>query len=86
MNKKNFLSIGAAVICGLSGCESASQYVDASDTTVAVKNLDTMSSSDWVIISQEAGTALLSSPQFAQFLSDYAIDAQNEIQAQIDAG
>ena len=45
-----------------------------------------MSSSDWVIISQEAGTALLNSPQFAQFLIDSSIDAQSEIQAQIVAG
>ena len=38
MNKKYVLSLGVAAICGLVGCETASQYVDASDTTVAVKN------------------------------------------------
>lgn len=64
---------GAAVLAfGAVGCGTTSHYVDATDTTQAVLNADRMSSADWVKISQDSARALLASPQFDDFLADYA--------------
>ena len=68
------------VVCGaaslLAACATESHYVDATDTTIAVKNKTRMSSSDWVLITQDAGNALLSSPLFEEYLTAYKIDAE----------
>ena len=77
---------GCAALALLAGCATSSEYVDASDTTIAVKNKDRMSSSDWVIISQEAGNALLSSPLFAEYLEAYRIDAEKALKKAEAAG
>ena len=69
----------AAVLVLLSGCGTTSDYVDATDTQAAVKNKDRMSSSDWVVITKEAGNQLLSSQPFVEYLQAYAIDAENEL-------
>ena len=66
----------AAVALFTVGCGTPSRYVDASDTTSAVLNRNRMSSADWVIISQEAGNALLNSPIFQEYLTAYRIDAE----------
>ena len=76
----------AALLLLTAGCETTSEYVDASDTTAAVRNSGRMSSSDWVIISQEAGNALLSSPIFAEYLAAYRIDAEAWLQEAIANG
>ncbi len=70
----------------LTGCATQSDYVDATDTTIAVKNKDRMSSSDWVVITQEAGQALLNSPLFEEYLAAYKIDAAEQLKAAEAAG
>ena len=80
------IPVGCAALALLAGCATSSEYVDASDTTIAVKNKDRMSSSDWVIISQEAGNALLSSPLFAEYLEAYRIDAEKAMKKAEAAG
>ena len=67
----------AALLVLLSGCGTTSDYVDATDTQAAVKNKDRMSSSDWVVITKEAGNQLLASQPFVEYLQAYAIDAEN---------
>ena len=79
------LSAVAAVLFTVS-CETDSQYVDATDTTVAVKNKNRMSSSDWVLITQDAGNALLASPLFQDYLDAYRIDAEAAIRDAEAAG
>ena len=69
----------AALLVLLSGCGTTSDYVDATDTQAAVKNKDRMSSSDWVVITKEAGNQLLASQPFVEYLQAYAIDAENEL-------
>ena len=69
----------AALAALLSSCATDSHYVDATDTTVAVKNKNRMSSSDWVVITQDAGNALLASPLFEEYLEAYRIDAEAAI-------
>ena len=83
MKKSRFVtfSSAAAAMLLLAGCGTSSEYVNANDTTVAVKNKDRMSSSDWVVITQEAGNALLASPLFAEYLSAYRMDADEAIRA-----
>ncbi len=85
MKKINFFA--GVLLCGClaAGCASESVYVDARDTTTAVLNTNSMSSADWVIITQEAGNAMLSSPLFAQFLEDYAMDAMDNAPADLSA-
>lgn len=78
------------VICSLAGiaaagCASAPVYVDSQDTTKAIISTNSMSSADWVIISQEAGNAMLASPLFAQFLDDYAMDAMAKASSDLSA-
>lgn len=77
---------GSVALMLVAGCATTSEYVDSSNTTVAVKNLDRMSSSDWVLITQEAGNALLSSPLFAEYLEAYSIDAKKALQKAEAAG
>ncbi len=79
------LGCGAAILLFGAGCGTPSDYVDATDTTIAVKNKDRMSSSDWVVITQEAGNALLSSPLFAEYLEAYRMDA-DKLLKQAEAG
>ena len=81
----NFLLCAGSAVVLAAGCASDPVYVDSSDTTKAVINTNTMSSSDWVIITQEAGNALLASPLFSQFLEDYAADALDGAPADISA-
>ena len=66
---------GVAAAFLTAGCATSSEYVDSSDTTVAVKNKNRMSSSDWVIATEKLGNDLLTSAEFAAFLRDYAEDA-----------
>lgn len=76
MRKKLFISAVCGAAAVLAGCSTESHYVDATDTTIAVKNKNRMSSSDWVVITQDAGNALLSSPLFEEYLQAYKIDAE----------
>ena len=76
MRKTLFLSAVCGAASILAGCSTESHYVDATDTTIAVKNKNRMSSSDWVVITQDAGNALLSSPLFEEYLQAYKIDAE----------
>ena len=73
------LLLSAAVLALIAGCGTTSDYVDASDTTAAVKNANRMSSSDWVVITEQAGRALLTSPQFDEYLAAYRIDAEKAL-------
>ncbi len=86
--KMNLLLISglAAIALLTGGCATQSSYVDASDTTAAVKNKDRMSSSDWVVISQEAGNALLNSPLFEEYLTAYKIDSEKAMKEAEAAG
>lgn len=85
--KINFRLLGGCAALGLlAGCATPSAYVDATDTTIAVKNKNRMSSSDWVVISQEAGTALLNSPLFEEYLQAYRIDADKKLKTAEAAG
>lgn len=72
----------------LTGCTASrdSHYVDAEDTTAAIKNRDRMSSSDWIIIAQHASEALLGSPELDEFLKDYAATAKKRYAAANPAG
>ena len=80
------LLLPAAALALISGCGTTSDYVDASDTTVAVKNANRMSSSDWVVITEQAGRALLTSPQFDEYLAAYRIDAEKALQEAEQSG
>ena len=74
LNKMLIGAIASSIL--LAGCATTqSGYVDANDTTIAAKNKNRMSSSDWVIISQEAGNAMLTSPLFQEYLEAFKIDA-----------
>ncbi len=88
MENKHFMLSALAALTLLVGCTSTtpSDYVDATDTTIAVKNRNRMSSSDWMIISQEAAQALLTSPLFQEYLTAYQIDAENILQEAEAAG
>lgn len=86
MKIRFFLAGGAVAAVVLSGCGTSSTYVDATDTTIAVKNKDRMSSSDWVVITQEAGNALLSSPLFNDYLAAYKLDAEKNLRELEAAG
>ena len=77
---------GAALLLAVAGCGTESEYVDATDTTIAVKNKNSMSSSDWIVISQEAGNALLTSPQFEEYLMAYRMDAEEALAEAKEAG
>ena len=80
MKLRDCLLCASIAITMFAGCVSTpSGYVDATDTTTAVKNKNRMSSSDWVVISQEAGNALLTSPLFAEYLAAYQIDAEAQL-------
>lgn len=85
---KRMLLLPAAAVAAvfLSSCGTDSHYVDATDTTVAVKNKTRMSSSDWVVITQDAGNALLSSPLFEEYLAAYKLDAEAAIKKAEEAG
>ena len=76
----------AAMLFLMPGCGTTSDYVDATDTQAAVKNKNRMSSSDWVVITKEAGNQLLSSQLFLEYLQAYAIDAENEMKKAEAAG
>ncbi len=87
------MKINYLAVCGFSavallvgGCATQSDYVDANDTTIAVKNKDRMSSSDWVLITQEAGNALLNSPLFEEYLTAYKIDSETHLKEAEAAG
>ena len=82
----SLLMLSAAGLLLASGCATSSDYVEATDTTIAVKNVDRMSSSDWVVITQEAGKALLNAPLFDEYLTAYKIDAEQTIQEAEKAG
>ncbi|MBO4647058.1 MAG: hypothetical protein J5806_02760 [Lentisphaeria bacterium] len=69
----------AAAAFLLTGCGTTSDYVDSQDTTVAVKNSNRMSSSDWVIAVEKQSAALLSSQELQEFLNDYAKDAAEKL-------
>ena len=79
--KINHLAIlgTAALVMLTAGCGTTSDYVDANDTTAAVKNKNSMSSSDWIVATEKLGNQLLSSPEFAAFLRDYAEDAAENL-------
>ena len=80
MKRRLFLLPGtAAALILLAGCGTTSEYVDSNDTTVAVKNNNRMSSSDWVIATEKLGNSLLTSAEFAAFLKDYADDAAEKL-------
>ena len=80
MKKQVLLLAGsAAVLILLNGCGTTTEYVDANDTTAAVKNKNRMSSSDWIIATEKLGNSLLTSPEFAAFLKDYAEDAAEKL-------
>ena len=84
--KKIVYMFGAAVVAAaVAGCASPSAYVDAQDTTRAVLNTNNMSSADWVVITQEAGNAMLNSFQFEDFLMAYAEDAVANAPADMSA-
>ena len=85
--KKLFTFIVAlAACCVFTGCATQSDYVDSSNTQIAVKNKHRMSSSDWVIATQTLGNDMLMAPRFAQYLQAYAADATEKINAQAAAG
>lgn len=86
MLRYSLLMLSATGLLLASGCATSSDYVEATDTTVAVKNVDRMSSSDWVVITQEAGQALLNSPLFDEYLAAYKIDAEQTILDAAQAG
>lgn len=66
-------ALGAAV---LTGCVTPSRYVDENNTEHAVKNVQSMSSSDWVVATNAAAQSLLTSPLFQEFLTEYANQAR----------
>ena len=72
-----FGTAAAAIL--LAGCGTTTEYVDSNDTTVAVKNQNRMSSSDWVVATEKLGNDLLTSAEFAAFLRDYAQDAEEKL-------
>lgn len=84
MKKQPILSMavamGIAVIA--TGCATNSDYVDATDTTAAIKNKTTMSSSDWLIATEELSKNLLSSPLFDEYLQEYRVTARRNYQKQ----
>ncbi len=80
MKHKSLAAAGtAAAMILLTGCGTTSEYVDSNDTTVAVKNYNRMSSSDWVVATEKLGNSLLTSAEFAAFLDDYAKDASEKL-------
>ncbi len=80
MKLKHLTLAGTAVaMILLTGCGTTSDYVDANDTTAAVKNKNRMSSSDWIVATEKLGNQLLASPEFAAFLRDYAEDAAEKL-------
>lgn len=81
--KHNLLSLigAAAAAILLTGCGTTTEYVDSNDTTAAVKNKNHMSSSDWVVATEKLGNSLLTSAEFAAFLSDYAQDAAEKLKS-----
>lgn len=86
--KKQLLMLAgsAAVLVLLNGCGSTTEYVDANDTTAAVKNRNRMSSSDWIVATEKLGNSLLTSQEFAAFLNDYAADAAEKLKKAEAAG
>ncbi len=87
MKLNRLLIGGVAATLLLAGCVSTpSGYVDANDTTQAAKNRNRMSSSDWVIITENAGNALLTSPLFQEYLEAYKIDADAALKEAEAAG
>ena len=86
--KLNYLTLAgtAAAMILLTGCGTTSTYVDANDTTAAVKNSYWMSSSDWIVATEKLGNQLLASPEFAAFLRDYAEDAEKKLQEAKNGG
>lgn len=86
--KLNYLSIvgTAAAMILLTGCGTTTEYVDANDTTAAVKNKNRMSSSDWIVATEKLGNQLLTSQEFAAFLRDYAEDATEKLNKAKAAG
>ena len=76
----------AAVLALLTGCGTTSEYVDANDTTAAVKNKNSMSSSDWVVATEKRGNSLLTSAEFDAFLKDYAADASEKLKKAQEGG
>ena len=85
LNKLLIGGIAASLL--LAGCASTpSGYVDANDTTIAAKNNNRMSSSDWVVITQNAGNAMLTSPLFQEYLDAFKIDADAALKEAEAAG
>lgn len=76
----------AAALILTAGCGTTSDYVDANDTTAAVKNKDSMSSSDWIVATEKLGSRLLASAEFDAFLQDYAKDAETKLKKAQAAG
>ena len=86
MKINHFAILGTAALVMLTaGCGTTSDYVDANDTTAAVKNKNSMSSSDWIVATEKLGSQLLASPEFAAFLRDYAEDAAENLK-KVQAG
>ena len=80
------IAVAAAALVMTSGCGTTSDYVDANDTTAAVKNKNRLSSSDWIVATENLGNKLLASPEFAAFLQDYAKDAEDKLDKAKAAG
>ena len=88
MNFSKIIIVAAAGGIALlgAGCATESDYVSANDTTVAVKNRNRMSSSDWVVATEKLGNKLLLSKEFAESLQDYAEDAAEQLKQRQAAG
>ena len=84
LNKLLIGGIAASLL--LAGCASTSEYVNADDPKLAAKNKNRMSSSDWVVISQDAANDLLTSAPFQQYLDAFSVDAKAALKAAQDAG
>ena len=86
MKKIHTIALAFAASFIFAGCATQSDYVDASNTQIAVKNKHRMSSSDWVVASEQMGADMLSSFEFTEFLTAYKMDADEMIKTQTAAG
>ena len=80
------IAAAAAALVMTSGCGTTSDYVDANDTTAAVKDKKHISSADFIVAVNKLSNELLTSPQLKEFLDDYAKDADAKLKKEEAAG
>lgn len=86
MKIKHIAIVGVTAAVLTAGCATEATYTDSNDTSTAVVSGNHMSSSDWTIAVEKLGGDLLTSREFAEYIADFAKDAEAQLKKDEAAG